>query len=86
MQDGHRHDGKVSPMVKTSSGVSVEQETGERKPITEVINVYELAGDQVRAALMQSIKAAVLEARKARVAAEQYVQRQRQQAAQQAQG
>lgn len=71
-------------MQETSSGVEIEQETGERRPITEVINVYELAGDQVRANLMHSIKAAILEARKTRRAATQYTERQQLQ--QQAQG
>lgn len=53
------------------SGVEIDTEEG-RKPITEVINLYELEGDDVRAALMRSVRAAVLEAKKAKEAAKQY--------------
>lgn len=78
MQDGNG-DGK-SPMVKTSSGLEVEQE-GERRPITEVINTYELAGDDIRAKLMASLKAAIMEARETRKQAKRYVARQAEQTA-----
>ncbi|KKN21810.1 hypothetical protein LCGC14_0921670 [marine sediment metagenome] len=68
-------------MHKTSSGFEIEQD-GERKPITEVINTYELAGDAVRANLMAAIRAAVLEARETQLQAKRYMQRERQLAAQ----
>ena len=64
----------TSPMSKTSSGLEIEQD-GERKPITEVINTYELMGDDIRANLVASIRAAVMEAREARRQAENLVQR-----------
>jgi len=64
----------ASPIKRTSSGLEIEQD-GERKPITEVINTYELVGDDIRAGLMASIRAAILEARKARQEAKKFVQR-----------
>lgn len=64
----------TSPRQETSSGLELEQD-GECKPITEVINTYELIGDDVRAKLVASIKAAILEAREAQRQAKRYVQR-----------
>ena len=64
----------VSPMQETSSGIELEQD-GERKPITEVINTYELVGDDIRAKLVASLRAAVMEAREARRQAVFYAQR-----------
>ena len=61
-------------MHKTSSGFEIEQD-GECKPITEVINTYELAGDDVRANLMAAIRAAILEARETQRQAKRYMLR-----------
>ena len=54
-----------------SSGVQLEVD-GEHVPITEVINVYALLGDNVRVRLMEAIRGAVLAARTAKESAQQY--------------
>lgn len=69
-------------MDKTTSGVEIEQD-GERKPITEVINTFELVGDRVRADLVASIRAALMEAKEAQRQAKRCVIREQRVAAQQ---
>ena len=61
-----------TPLERTSSGLEIEVD-GEHKPITEVINTFELVGDEVRANLMASIRAAIMAAREARRAAQSFV-------------
>jgi len=68
MQDGN-HEG----FSYTSSGVEVETDEG-RKPITQVIALYEQEDDTVRAALVRSIREAIVEAKRAREAARRVVQ------------
>lgn len=61
----------AKPSTGQSSGIELEID-GERTPITEVINAYELHGDDVRVKLMEAIRSVVLEAREARKNAKQY--------------
>jgi hypothetical protein len=78
--NGNGHNGKFP---KSTSGIDIDCGDGEEKPITQVINTFEMAGDEVRAKLFLAIRAVVLEAREAKQQAKLYMEYQQQQIARQ---